>query len=1000
MYRVALFHPHFSTAMSSKSPRRASTFVLLTFLASAFACTVFAKDGAKPFDYTAPPIQLPDGYTAEVVAAPPLVQHPIMATVDDRGRLFVGDSSGVNLNKAALEKELPHRVLMLEDTNGDGIYDKSTVFADRMTFPQGCAWLPGDARSGAPGSLYVMSPPGLWKLTDTTGSGVADKREMIVSGFDYSGNAADVHGPFVHPNGRLYWCHGRKGHKVTGKEGVVVHEGLASGIWSCQPDGSDVRWHSLGCGDNPVEVDFTPEGEILGVQNIFYTNPRGDTIVHWLRGGIYPRPDQLKAIEGLPRTLDTMPVVHNYGHVGVSGCTFYRSGALDPEWRGNFFVTHFNTQRLTRMEVARDGASYKVAEREFLKLQNPDVHLTDVLEDRDGSLLVVDTGGWFRIGCPSSLMAKPDIAGAIYRVRKSGALAKCEPWGANVAGVWKMNAAGLIAALGSKDVSIARTAGNALAMKPTEDAVPALLKALASDDAGVQLAAAHALGALPKLDAKTTAALLHHISGEVDRSVEHQAMFALLTAGEPQTIAAALHDDAKPAADKGANPPLRQRVLTLLDQRHELTADRLLPLLDSAAPALARKAAEIVLRHDDWQVSARLADWLRAKSVPADRLALIELIATPRLATMSDVVALLLERAEPEAQRVAWRVLAAGDKPPTTCAPALRKALASAAPADLPLVLAAAAKVSTPELRDAMREFSDDKKQTLSLRLKALGASLERGKPLPAESFDLLMRALGDASPSARLEATRALVSAKLATEQLLALPPLIPALGPLELAEILKGYRAWLKTDAAMPLAQALKNSIALASVQESHIRTIFSDAPPTVFAEIAPALQALAADDASRRQMLETLPARIAKEGRADEGRKLFESGVAACSTCHRVGEIGNLVGPDLSKIGSIRVERDILESILFPSNSLARDYEAHAIETADGQSFIGVVRASLPDVLVFADAGAQEHRIPHSQITANTTLTTSLMPPGLDKALTGQQLMDLVAFLRSRK
>ena len=89
------------------------------------------------------------------------------------------------------------------------------------------------------------------------------------------------------------------------------------------------------------------------------------------------------------------------------------------------------------------------------------------------------------------------------------------------------------------------------------------------------------------------------------------------------------------------------------------------------------------------------------------------------------------------------------------------------------------------------------------------------------------------------------------------------------------------------------------------------------------------------------------------------------------------------------------------LWPSAvSLARDYEAHAIETADGQSFIGVIRASLPDVLVFADAGALEHRIPHSQITAKTMLTTSLMPQGLDKALTEQQLMDLVAFLRNRK
>ena len=102
------------------------------------------------------PIDLPDGLVAEVAAAPPLVAHPIMATLGEPGKLFVGDAPGLNLNKAELEKQLPNRVVLLHDTNGDGIYDRATVFADKMTFPQGGVWLDG--------SLYVASPPGIWKL--------------------------------------------------------------------------------------------------------------------------------------------------------------------------------------------------------------------------------------------------------------------------------------------------------------------------------------------------------------------------------------------------------------------------------------------------------------------------------------------------------------------------------------------------------------------------------------------------------------------------------------------------------------------------------------------------------------------------------------------------------------------------------------------------------------------------------------------------------------------
>jgi putative heme-binding domain-containing protein len=111
-----------------------------------------------------------------------------------------------------------------------------------------------------------------------------------------------------------------------------------------------------------------------------------------------------------------------------------------------------------------------------------------------------------------------------------------------------------------------------------------------------------------------------------------------------------------------------------------------------------------------------------------------------------------------------------------------------------------------------------------------------------------------------------------------------------------------------------------------------------------------------------------------------------------------LGRAIGPDLSKIGAIRTERDLLESILFPSNTLARDYEAHIIETSGGETITGVIRSHTAEGLLVVDVAGQERNVPHGSITGNTTLTTSLMPMGLDTTLPEQELLDLVAYLRS--
>lgn len=355
--------------------------------------------------------RVPKGFSIEQVAASSLVKHPMMGGFDDRGRLFVAASAGKNLRANDLLKEFPNSIQMLVDEDGDGKFDRATTFADQMTFPQGSLWYRG--------ALYVASPPHIWRLEDTNDDGVADKREILVDKFGFNGNAASIHGCFLAPDGRIHWCDGRHGHEFKDENGNITSKGKAARLFSANIDGSEVEIIAGGGMDNPVEVDFWPTGEMLGTCNLMYGRPRGDVIAHWIEGGVFPRHDQGACISEFIRTGELMPHIVNLGHIAVSGMLRYRSNHFGDDYTNNLFVTEFNTHRLTRSIITRDGASFTSREEEFMVSENPDFHPTDVIEDADGSLLVIDTGGWFRIGCPTSQVAKPEIHGAIYRIRRT-----------------------------------------------------------------------------------------------------------------------------------------------------------------------------------------------------------------------------------------------------------------------------------------------------------------------------------------------------------------------------------------------------------------------------------------------------------------------------------------------------------------------------------------------------------------------------------------------------
>jgi putative heme-binding domain-containing protein len=133
---------------------------------------------------------------------------------------------------------------------------------------------------------------------------------------------------------------------------------------------------------------------------------------------------------------------------------------------------------------------------------------------------------------------------------------------------------------------------------------------------------------------------------------------------------------------------------------------------------------------------------------------------------------------------------------------------------------------------------------------------------------------------------------------------------------------------------------------------------------------------------------------------GQSVFNSQKAACASCHAIGYLGGKVGPDLTNIGQVRTERDLLEAILYPSASFVRSYEPMIVGTRGGDEFSGVLRRDAPDEVVLATGPDTEVRVARNEITEMRPGAVSVMPGGLDQQLSRQELADLLAFLRATR
>ncbi|MEX0729053.1 MAG: PVC-type heme-binding CxxCH protein [Planctomycetaceae bacterium] len=1034
--------------------RRALFFAIVLTLPSG----LFADEKPLP--------SVPEGFTIERVAGYPLVEHPMLANFDDRGRLFIAESAGKNLPAAELLTEFPNFIRMLEDTDGDGVFDKSTIFADRMTFPMGALWYRG--------ALYVASPPNIWRLEDTDDDGVADHREVIVTKFGFTGNAADVHGCFLGPEGRIYWVEGRHGHEFKDDEGTITSKGLGARIFSCKTDGSDVQIYCGGGMDNPVEIDFTPEGEIFGTVNILLTNPRVDCLMHWVEGGAYPHYDI--AVNEFKRTGDLLQPMTKMGHVAVSGMMFYRSPHFGPEYQQNVFTCLFNTHKVVRSKVERSGATFVTQEEDFLVSSDSDFHPTDVLEDADGSLLVIDTGGWFRIGCPVSEVAKPEFKGAIYRIRKIDGPVLDDPRGIKL-GLSSLSTDKLIELLDDErpavrsqvidlvaltwdtqigvlkqvirdpraSVEARRNAIWALSRRSHEWGIRALTEGLSSDQESVRQTTVRALGTQLRTikHAQTLLLLTKHVTqdtpairrdaanvlglagpdgpgysdqtratalealfeslrkADADRILEHALIWAVIRINDRERTIPYLSD---------SSPVVRRAALIALDQMDggDLTRELVSPLLDTDDPALQQQTLAIMSKHEGWAAETLdlLRNWLSDAEWDDSRSAVVRgfLLAQASQPEIQQLIAETMQR--PETARpvkmLLWEVIYRSSlvELPATWLSLIDATLPQP---DAELQLQAMQVIQDRNLAQfdsALLKLITDPATADAVKVEALCAVATRSTSIDDEQFAFLMNQFGDETPPfVQISAARALSDLPLSESQLKELTTLFNRAATLAMPVLLKAFTHSDAEGVGLHLVQTLKSSSAAESLAPEELAGILRKYPDSVQTAAAELLKSLGVDLAAQREQMAALLPQVA-EGNAEAGKNVFFSKKAACGSCHRVAAEGGRVGPDLTKIGGIRQTPDLLEAVVLPSATFAREYRPYLVLTTEGLVHTGVISQQAADSVTLRTADLKELRILRDEIDEMKESPTSIMPKGFDKLLTNQELADLLAYMRTLK
>ncbi|SHG50797.1 putative membrane-bound dehydrogenase domain-containing protein [Fodinibius roseus] len=951
--------------------------------------------------------EVADGFQVELFAAEPLISDPVGMTVDEEGRLYVVEDPGYPENPG----DFRGRVRLLEDSDGDGRPDQSSIFADQFRAPRGVMrWKEG---------LLVTDATEIVYLEDTDGDGQADVREVMMGGFNYNNPQLGVNSPLYGLDNWVYVAH-RQGSRPHFAGEPKPEEIAARTNIRFRPDARE--WESLS-GASQFGHSFDAFGRHL----LVYHN---NHIYQEIMAARYlsRNPDLMVApssasISDHGTAAEVYPVTENEGHelftdagafTAACGITCYLGGQFPGEYEGAAFVAEpaHNLVHADRLEESGAAltASRIQAEREFLASTDHWFRPVNFYVGPDGALYIID---YYRqvIEQPRFLSEEALQAGIhggsdrgrIYRVTVEGA--ETPSWLGQLS-LGEAPAGQLVERLDHANGWWRTTAQRLLTDRQDEAAIEPL-KELVETGSRPE-ARVHALWTLAGMEA-LSADLIETGLADGSPRVREQAI----------RLAEQQLDQA---------PDLADRLLAMAGEEDAGVRFQLLNTLGALETPEAREVRrELLYAHieDEWmQLAALSAGDLDYRTLYEEaRSRLSDRETEGRSTYFRRLGALIGVGGTQEAVRELAGTIAGR---PDTSGEWWQAASLQGLAEGLQYGGEDGNRQMLRDLREPMARLALDP-DAPALRNAARSVMTVVGPPEGASVFAAAEELAADngEDPLLRRDAIRLLGVGPVGeyAGMLMDLvspeePPEVQAaaartLQDLEGPEI--GKRLLSGWDQMTPpvrraametmLADDDRISLVFDAIEEGELSpsaVSWNDTKRLMLhsdeglQRRAKALLGGAGEE--RSEIVERYEAALSEqgEGNTERGQEVFER---SCAMCHQIdGEGGVNFGPDLASVRT-RSPEELLVDILMPGEAIAAGYEQYRIERQDGSTLQGAIASETSQSVTLRDMGGQETTVPRSDIEQMEAVGGSVMPTGLERQISEEEMNDLIAYIKGK-